>query len=465
MNASTLQVDVEACQAHCAATSECEHFTFWVAPALRCDLAAAGASLQQEPPQASHAPLATSGPRACAAAAACSEVPGDCFPGRNAAASAAAWPSGEVPTNAQCWPRDSATGFPVDCPTQRVTVLEDTVTGWPGTCLGLVQIDVPTGEWCELNCMKNVLCSVWQEENLTNPPQCWQGSFGSDCLSRPGFKPARAQRIMHGSYRVLKDLRRMQVMGLTLMFPHSVYPDWKEAAHHCRNYCIAALTCEWWQYSTIAGCYVEDVSESRVKYPLTTDASQSVTNTEFANSIVAGEYIQHVCGDATAGTQAGAIFDRPTERSVATTTLTPVPTSVPTALPTREATKTQSPSPTLEPSPLPSTMVPTRSPTSMRISKPVIPMEKHVITAATSPYEDDNGTFILLVSLLILAACCVATSVAVVSYRSAQARSKRKAKSLEFVEVGVYPRHLVRAQHGRPPKYQSPQEGAPLLQR
>jgi hypothetical protein len=130
--------------------------------------------------------------------------------------------------------------------------------------------------------------------------------MGSSCYHRPGFHAARAQRIMHGTYRVLKDLTGIRVMGMSLMFPPTVFADWKEAATHCRLYCISALTCQWWQYSKVGGCYAEDVSQSKVAYPLTTDSSQEQIDTDLAEAVVAGEYIQHYCGGDAPSAGAGA---------------------------------------------------------------------------------------------------------------------------------------------------------------
>lgn len=309
MNASST-IDVAACQARCVSTPGCGYFTFWSSPVYRCDLATSGAILASESNVAAGVtpPLSVSGPPACSSvmapggnpsvsAPACEELPNaSLFPGATPAASAAAWPSGEVPTNAQCWPRNELTGYPVTCPVQNVTVLEDTNHGWPGKCLGLTKIKLPPQQTCESNCKQNVLCAVWQVENMTETPECWQGSMGSSCYHRPGFHAARAQRIMHGTYRVLKDLTGIRVMGMSLMFPPTVFADWREAAAHCRLYCVSALTCQWWQYSKVGGCYAEDVSKSQVAYPFTTDSSQEQSDTDLAEAIVAGEYIQHYCG-------------------------------------------------------------------------------------------------------------------------------------------------------------------------
>jgi len=169
-------------------------------------------------------------------------------------------------------------------------------------------------------------------ETLTATPECWQGSMGSNCYHRPGFSAARAQRIMHGTYRVLKDLKGVRVMSMSPIFPPTLFPNSTEAAAHCRLYCISALTCQWWQYSLVGGCYAEDVSKAKVAYPLTTDDSQSQTDTDLAEAIVAGEYIQHYCGgDApSAGTEAArqAYASRGAPVRVTTTTLAGVTTTV-----------------------------------------------------------------------------------------------------------------------------------------
>merc|ERR1712066_1152566 len=122
------------------------------------------------------------------------------------------------------------------------------------------------------------------------------------------------------------------------MFPPTVFSNHSEAALHCRLYCISALTCQWWQYSTVGGCYAEDVSKGKVAYPLTIDNSQSQTDTDLAEAIVAGEYIQHYCGgDApSAGTEAarqayasgGARFGVTTTASAGVTTTVQIPAAM-----------------------------------------------------------------------------------------------------------------------------------------
>jgi hypothetical protein len=146
--------------------------------------------------------------------------------------------------------------------------------------------------------LKNVLCSVWQILNYTDPPQCWQGSFGYNCYqNRAGFHPTAAQRVMHGSYRVLMDLTGRQVMGLSKMFsPSNMFHNATLAANHCKLICIANLGCQYWLYSTLSGCWAEDPSQERVPYPLTIGKDSSMTGTDAAHAVIAGEMIQHYCG-------------------------------------------------------------------------------------------------------------------------------------------------------------------------
>eukprot|EP00929_Paragymnodinium_shiwhaense_P062052 TRINITY_DN30986_c0_g2_i1.p1 TRINITY_DN30986_c0_g2~~TRINITY_DN30986_c0_g2_i1.p1 ORF type:complete len:287 (-),score=21.33 TRINITY_DN30986_c0_g2_i1:978-1838(-) len=80
------------------------------------------------------------------------------------------------------------------------------------------------------------------------------------------------------------------------MFAANVFPNATIGWNHCRLYCIAQISCQYWSYSSTGGCWVEDVSHFQVPYPLTTNHKWMNTDSEFARSVVAGEYIQHYCG-------------------------------------------------------------------------------------------------------------------------------------------------------------------------
>jgi len=335
VNVSTLQNTSLDCQRACreSVNPNCNFFTFWEAY-HRCDFALDGAVLMPTLPENP----GVSGPATCLhgrQSPVCTDLPSNAFPGATAADSAAAWPHSEVPTNAQCWPRDPWTGYPVPCTPMTVTVLEDTADDWPGKCMDLDLQDVPPGMTCKDLCLKNVLCSVWQEVNYTNPPQCWQGHFGHECYTREGFRASASQRVMHGTYRVLKDLTGIDVKGLSQMFTTAVFKDLKRAAAKCRLYCIAQLACQYWIYSKVSGCWVEDAWQSRVAYPLTKDPAVSQNNTDLAQAVVAGEYIQHYCdGNAPSAGVVAALAAKPTTTTTSTTSRTTVAPAVPiTTLP------------------------------------------------------------------------------------------------------------------------------------
>lgn len=294
--ASGTDTSATDCQLRCSVTEQCKGFTFWSTTG-QCDLTSTALVLELAP---SSSP-AISGPPTCPAAPVpgcqTTELPGAGFPGDTAEASAAAWPNAEVPTNAQCWPRNNITGFPTLCNPQSVTILEDTNSGWHGGCLGLVETTMADESTCEESCLMDPLCAVWSEvlEN-TSDSQCWQGVMGNGCLNTANPGASRAQRIMHGSYRVLKTLVGMQVNGLELMFDTTTVTPETEAIKHCRYYCIGSLACQYWQYSNTSGCWVENPTDGetyRVAYPLTT-ANTNVGDAA-SDSMVAGEYVQHLC--------------------------------------------------------------------------------------------------------------------------------------------------------------------------
>jgi len=316
------------CQMRCAATPGCGVFAFWKKSG-ECWLGAPDAILKR-----STSPGAISGPAVCAADSPnCNDIPGAEFPGVTRSASNAAWPvTHQQPTNLVCWPRKS-NGFPASCENQTVTVLQDTMHGWPGRCEGLIKIDnLGTTETCQTRCFASPYCAVWAQENYTNGDgslTCWQGMFGSDCynhysgLSPPAGYYFRAQRVMHGTFRVLMNAASMQIHNLTKAFGISKHPEWKEGAKACRMTCLSYLVCQYWQYSSLNGCFVEDQTKASVGYPLVNGRSVSM-GTEFAKTIYAGEYIQHTC-------RPGPRMPLPTDAPIAQGTVRP--TAVPTHIP------------------------------------------------------------------------------------------------------------------------------------
>jgi len=287
--------NVLECQAKCRRTTGCYHFAFfqsngqcWMGDLKSRIIRAATRGV-------------ISGPAFCTreAEAACSDIPGPEFPASTAAASRAAWPGGEQPTNLQCWPRLQS-GFPDRCHSRMATVLEDTAAGWPGRCDNMRRInDLGPAETCQLRCFNSALCGVWAVENQSQVGQvtCWHGMNAMNCYNGNGIPPMRAQRIMHGAFRVLMNTMGMQIMNLTRAFDTTGVPTVKDGIRRCRKTCLSYLFCQFWQYSTVWGCWIEDPAASKVAYPLVNDGHSLIVEVDSANSVKAGEYIQHFCAD------------------------------------------------------------------------------------------------------------------------------------------------------------------------
>lgn len=232
---------------------------------------------------------------------ACTELADASFPGDTPPQTMQAWPGGVQPTPLQCWPRRSD-GLLSRCRNQTAIVLEDTQDGWPGQCDGLVKItDLKGGETCQTRCMLTPLCSVWAIESTSDrygATTCWHGMLGYNCSYNPtGMRPIRAQRLQHGTYRVLMNSAGVQLLGLHNSFRGTVFKNWEEGAKHCKLECRSFLLCQFWQYSRTYGCFLEMPQRSEVGYPLTTTGPFASVNknSQAAQDILAGEMIQHNC--------------------------------------------------------------------------------------------------------------------------------------------------------------------------
>jgi len=155
-------------------------------------------------------------------------------------------------------------------------------------------VDLRPGETCKMRCFKSALCGVWKVENFTTPgvPTCWQALHGTNCYSGNVQPPIRAQRVMHGSFRKLMESTGMLIKNLTKAFDTTDVGNNKtEGGARCRRICLSYLFCQYWQYSTKLGCWVEDPAAKEVAYPM---ISQSWAM-ERDSSVIMGEYIQHTC--------------------------------------------------------------------------------------------------------------------------------------------------------------------------
>jgi len=286
--------DPRECQARCRKSAGCKHFSYWKRNGM-CLLAAAQANLLRSAVEGS-----VTGPDACMPTdPVCSAIPGPGFPGETESMSRSAWEGGQQPTNLQCWPR-RADGFPMACKYQQVTVLEDTMKGWPGRCENMKKVtDLRPGETCKMRCYTSALCGVWSVVNSTTGlggPICLQAMHGINCYKGTGPLPIRAQRVMHGSFRKLIETMGMLVKNLTKAFDTTdVGNNDDEGAERCRRVCLSYLFCQYWQYSTKLGCWVEDPAAKEVAYPMVEQTWAMETETADANTVRMGEYIQHTC--------------------------------------------------------------------------------------------------------------------------------------------------------------------------
>ncbi|CAK0809401.1 unnamed protein product, partial [Prorocentrum cordatum] len=170
------------------------------------------------------------------------------------------------------------------CATE-VTVLEDTDAGWAGRCEGLRLVHVGAGETCQSKCKETPLCGVWAtNESTSNASMCWHGLAGLHCESTEVPPPARAQRLMHGSYRELINTMGMQVMNLENAF--GVLGNATEETQKCRMVCLSSLLCQHWQYSTHDGCWVEVPTRQLTGYPLVTNPRVINLGSEEAKSVI-----------------------------------------------------------------------------------------------------------------------------------------------------------------------------------
>lgn len=222
------------------------------------------------------------------------DLPKRGFPAVTDLQSNAAWQSGHQPRNDECWKKESLGNFEACWYTK---VLFSTDRGWPGKCQGLMSVDTK-GLSCKESCIRNPSCPVWQtfwRKGKTNEV-CMQGR-GRDC---PGMRGGRnqltinaAERIQHGTIRVLMELKGMEIRNLRQDFDAEYYTRRQDATFACKAMCYSDIKCQYWLYSTTDGCFLEDPPMHSVQYPLTKKDVNH--NSAFAKSVIVGEYILHRC--------------------------------------------------------------------------------------------------------------------------------------------------------------------------
>jgi len=183
--------------------------------------------------------------------------------------------------------------FPATCP--NVTVLHSvTKDGWYDGCLGLDnKVDAGTVELCKAQCYADMNCSVWQVVKSGDDMKCWSGSVTHGCLDRDTGSSALSkfegdlidgERVQHGFIKVVSENSHKETMGLL-----NIQEDTGDEAtliDRCKKFCETSITCTVWEYGT-TGCWLEHLPGN--------PAGEVKTNSTFAQTMKAGQTIEHTC--------------------------------------------------------------------------------------------------------------------------------------------------------------------------
>jgi len=192
----------------------------------------------------------------------------------------------------------------------------------------LQEPDITTPDGCGELCEQDSTCSVW---SFSKADGCLQGN-GRHCFAggADGPEVAAARRLQHGRVRVLKDITKLEIMGLYKLGGFSE-GDHEEGVRRCKEWCYSVVSCQFWQYGS-GGCYVEDhdLQEKPVQYPLTLNGGASA-NSSLARTLSAGEYIQHYCPPEPLNVHGIKVIHK-TEMKIGTTTTAPMSLIAPSSI-------------------------------------------------------------------------------------------------------------------------------------
>eukprot|EP00929_Paragymnodinium_shiwhaense_P049045 TRINITY_DN24757_c0_g1_i1.p1 TRINITY_DN24757_c0_g1~~TRINITY_DN24757_c0_g1_i1.p1 ORF type:complete len:671 (-),score=106.88 TRINITY_DN24757_c0_g1_i1:118-2130(-) len=292
-----------ACQAECANTNGCLTWAYFK-DTQSCWLG--GAAKKQV-----YDKKAVSGPRVCPELVdACSAVPTSNWPQPTEKESRASWPGSYMqPHNLQCWPR-LADDTLSHCPEEPVTILQSSKNGWKPTCEKLKKT-TPIGGTCTQYCEQSVECGMAMSVKAGSPTspsiECYTG-LGYNCNDKKlGLDVIDAQRFLRGHYRVLADFTKSPkllngIKKLSKMYGPMDKASEQWAVSDCKNTCLSEIGCEYWYYSSVYGCFVDDPKGEGgwvgFPYPLLEDKAFG-PNEE--RHLIAGEYLQRLCGTPKAG--------------------------------------------------------------------------------------------------------------------------------------------------------------------
>ncbi|CAK9068323.1 Sterol 26-hydroxylase [Durusdinium trenchii] len=247
------------------------------------------------------------------------ETPGNGFPGTSPQSSQLAWPvgpkllelrwehGGKQPYSLECWPK-RWDGAPLAC-TEEMHGINGTACGVGAQRRFTARRFAPPRPELSGEPVLSVLAEHGVLQLLARA-----GKGRIDCFVRGNFVPREAERLQHGSVRVLKDLTGYQIIGLWKGFDNSegFFQKNEDAIAFCKHMCYSDIRCQYWTYAPNFGCWLEDASqEYGPPYPLTLEAARR--DTDFAKDCVAGEYIQHFCPATGLPSQGEDVADGATE--------------------------------------------------------------------------------------------------------------------------------------------------------
>lgn len=287
------------CQKLCAAQTNCSVFTFFDNTDA-CWLQSSDSSLNTTVGDY-FGPATVAGPKVCP------EVPDRCSPQAIPKpgfpdTEQLAFPKNFQPKKNVCW-NGTRSGYDF-----RLSACTDTikVAQYVTKCAFPKQLPTPkswlttTGTTCRQLCERNPECATY--ETLPSG-DCFTG-VGVNCTVLPDSTNSSGARLVRGSLRTIFSWAKIKfVAGMVLrqtflqeqqfrkVFQTSSFTSTAEAQKACRDACYSYLNCEYWQLTTQA-CFI-DTSDSfyELAYPLSKDNFKLN-----ADDVIAGEYVQHLCG-------------------------------------------------------------------------------------------------------------------------------------------------------------------------
>lgn len=153
---------------------------------------------------------------------------------------------------------------------------------------------------CESYCTKHVECSVWQWSEA-----CFVGEgLAQDCGARMQLEGSVGQRIQHGTVKVIRENTGVQTLGLAHygLAAKNGTDDTAFLVKRCAQICKSNFLCKVWQYGE-DGCWIEN--------PPNNIGTKRINSSRWAQTMIAGQSIEHMCTGTTSSLAAEDSFSFP----------------------------------------------------------------------------------------------------------------------------------------------------------